>query len=60
MLAPHTRPHMLSPAACALDPGMVDTRAADFEQALSASLSGGGGLPGGDYCRTSLVRKPLR
>ena len=51
---------MLSPAARALDPGMVDTRAADFEQSLSASLSGGGGLPGGDYCRTSLVRKPLR
>jgi len=42
------------------DPGMVDTRRADFDQVMSHSLAAQGPPPPHLFCRTSLVRKPLR
>jgi uncharacterized membrane protein len=43
-----------------LDPGSVDTRNDDFEAILQASLVSGGAPPAQNYCRSLLVRKPVR
>lgn len=43
------------------DPGMVRTRETDFDQAMRESLCAGGVTPAVDmYCRTTLVKKPIR
>lgn len=42
-------------------PGLVDTREKDFSAILDQSLQLGGGAPDASlYCRTSMVRKPVR
>jgi hypothetical protein len=43
------------------DPGIVDTRDRDFFEVMDQSLQEGGGPPNATaYCRTTLVKKPLR
>jgi hypothetical protein len=43
------------------DPGLVDTREKDFFEVMEQSLQEGGGPPNATlYCRTTLVKKPLR
>jgi hypothetical protein len=43
------------------DPGIVDTRDRDFFEVMEQSLQEGGGPPNATaYCRTTLVKKPLR
>eukprot|EP01031_Cornospumella_fuschlensis_P026343 gene26343-31822_t len=40
--------------------GVVNTRGGDFEEVLAASLSAMGPPPSRAYCRTTLVKKPIR
>lgn len=42
------------------DPGMLDTRYKDFEEVMAHSLSAQGPPPPHLFCRTTLVKKPLR
>ncbi len=42
------------------DPGIVNTRDQDFEEVLAQSLLSSGPPPSTSYCRTTLVKKPLR
>mmetsp|Transcript_8952 Transcript_8952/g.13456 ORF Transcript_8952/g.13456 Transcript_8952/m.13456 type:complete len:728 (-) Transcript_8952:148-2331(-) len=43
------------------DPGMVDTRADDFDEVMKQSILSGGTAPSATtYCRTTLVKKPIR
>lgn len=43
------------------DPGIVNTRENDFNEVMEQSLQEGGGPPNSTtYCRTTLVKKPLR
>jgi len=42
------------------DPGIIDTRKNDFEDILNEALVLGTSPPSSLYCRTTLVRKPLR
>lgn len=43
-----------------LDPGIINTRDHDFEEVLAQSLLSSGPPPSSTYCRTTLVKKPLR
>jgi len=43
-----------------IDPGMIDTRESDFDAALESSYRNGGKEPDEIYCRTTLIKKPLR
>lgn len=42
------------------DPGRIDTRDRDFEEVMEQSLLASGSPPAHSYCRTTLVKKPLR
>lgn len=45
---------------CNSNPGIINTREADFEEVLAQSLLANGPPPSGQYCRTTFVKKPLR
>jgi hypothetical protein len=56
VLAIHTYVVWISP-----DPGMIQTRESDFDAAMRDSMTAGGATPSSDsYCRTTLVKKPIR
>jgi hypothetical protein len=42
------------------DPGIINSRDQDFEEVLAQSLLCNGPPPSNGYCRTTLVKKPLR
>ena len=42
------------------NPGIVDTREQDFDDILEESLRAHGAPPAQRYCRTTLVKKPIR
>ena len=42
------------------DPGIINTRSEDFEEVLAQSLQSNGAPPASAYCRTTMVKKPLR
>jgi hypothetical protein len=43
-----------------MDPGSIDTRHDDFDALMQASLAAGGAPPAQLFCRSLLVRKPVR
>lgn len=43
-----------------LDPGIIDTRITDFDEIMTESFRVAGIPPHQQYCRTTLVKKPMR